>query len=556
MRKANMDKRGATAVVTALGMLALVGFAGLAVDTARAWLVEDRLKTAMDAAALVAARHMSDANRNAEATAVFWAQFSQGGGSHSYLGATVAGPSFTPDANDSSKIRIDASATIPTTLFSVISKQTVAFSDFSVAQRAGTGLEVALVLDQTASMNDKYNGQTKLALAKAAVQTLLGILYGSQDTQPNLWVSVVPFARTINIGTDTRQRNWLDTTNMPPGWDVAKWSGCIEALRSGTDLSEASPLASRFRPYFWPSTYKLVGTATGRCTANNAYPSINGTRYCHGDNDWDTGSGGPAQADLNNNSMYNYLHATNGMTDSQSHGPNILCALTPIQPLTASRTTVQNAVNAIQAPAKSGGTTVAAGLQGAWYTLSPSWQGVWQDPNAAVPNTPTLPLPYNTPHMKKVVVILTDGDNNWQPAYGSSCGSSNGGVCSSASGSELLYDAYGRVANKFNTSSAAYNSAFPAAPISPVDQTHADPALGTRFTAVCNAMKSVGIVVYVIGFEVGTNIEGPETASGIRSSLQTCASSPSDYMESPTAANLQSAFTQVANQLASLRLAQ
>jgi hypothetical protein len=158
--------------------------------------------------------------------------------------------------------------------------------------------------------------------------------------------------------------------------------------------------------------------------------------------------------------------------------------------------------------------------------------------------------------MKKVVVILTDGDNNWQPAYGSGCGSSNDSVCSSGSGSELMYDAYGRVATKYNASSAAYNSAFPAAPISPVDQTHADPALGTRFTAVCNAMKSAGIVVYVIGFEVGTNIEGPETASGISSSLQTCASSPSDYIKSPTAANLQSAFTQVANQLASLRLAQ
>ncbi len=72
--------------------------------------------------------------------------------------------------------------------------------------------------------------------------------------------------------------------------------------------------------------------------------------------------------------MYNYLHTTMGMSQSQSVGPNILCALSPIQPLTASRTAVQNAVNAIQAPAKSGGTTTVTGLQGAWYTLSPNWQ--------------------------------------------------------------------------------------------------------------------------------------------------------------------------------------
>jgi Flp pilus assembly protein TadG len=547
-----MNRRGATAAITALVMVALIGSAGLAVDTARAWLVEDRLKTAIDAASLVAARQMSDPNRNAQATAVFWAQFTQGGASHNYLGATVSNLLITPDANDSSKIQVSATATVPTTLFGVISAQTVSFSDHAVAQRAGSGLEVALVLDQTSSMNTVSGGQTKLAAAKSAVQTLLGILYGANDTQLNLWVSVVPFARTINVGT--ANSGFLNTTNMPPGWDVTKWTGCIEALRAGSDLSEAAATGgSKFRPYFWPSTYKLVGTATGRCTNANAYPSSGGTRYCFGDNDWDAaGNGTPLQSDLNNNYMYNYLHTTSGMSQSQSVGPNILCALTPMQPLTASRTAVQNAVNAIQAPAKSGGTTTVVGLQGAWFTLSPSWQGVWQDPNAGIPNTPTLPLPYSTPHMKKVVVMLTDGDDNWQPAYGSTCGSSSSGVCSSVTGSELLYDSYGRVTNKYNASSSTYNAAFSSAAISPIDQTHADPALGARYTALCNAMKQAGgtagsIVVYIIGFEVAS-VDKPR--------LQACASSAADYIDSPTAANLQSAFTQVANQLASLRLAE
>jgi hypothetical protein len=563
-----MDRRGATAAITAVAMVALVGFAGLAVDTARAWLIEGRLKTAMDAAGLVAARQISDPNRDAAVKAVFWAQFSQGGGSHTYLGATVTDPVITPDANDSTKIRIDASATIPTTLFGVISKQSVAFSDSAVAQRSGSGLEIALVLDQTGSMNTLVGGQTKLALAKAAIQTLLGILYGgNKDTQPNLWVSVVPFARTINIGT--ANSGFLDTTNVQ-GWDVTKWTGCVEALRNGTDLSEAAPTGggSKFRPYYWPSTYKLVGTtATSRCTSTNAYPAIGTTVYCDGDNDWDAGNGNgaPAQSDLSGNYMYNYLHVTDSMSQSQSVGPSILCAITSIQPLTASRTTVQNAVNAIQAPKTAGGTTTVVGLQGAWYTLSPNWQGIWQDPNAAIPNTPALPLPYNTPHMKKVVVMLTDGDDNWFPGVGSNwqqtsqsiCGStgSNRSVCSSLTGQELMYNAYGRVANKYNTASSTYN-AFAAAAgvtqISPIDQTHADLALSARFTAVCNAMKQANgtadsIVVYIVGFEV---------ASADKPRLQACASSAADYIESPTATDLQSAFTQVANQLASLRLVQ
>ena len=540
-----MNKRGATAAITALVMVALVGCAGLAVDTARAWLVEDRLKTAIDAASLVAARQISDPNRDAQATKVFWAQFSQGGGSHNYLGATVSGLLITPDANDSSKIKISATATVPTTLFGVISKQTVSSSDYAVAQRAGSGLEIALVLDQTSSMNTVSGGQTKLAAAKAAVQTLLGILYGNKDTQLNLWVSVVPFARTINVGT--ANSGFLDTTNMPPGWDVTKWSGCIEALRSGSDLSEAAPTGgSKFRPYFWPSTYKLVGTATGRCTTGNAYPKIGGTSYCHGDDDWDAGSGAPSQTDLNNN--VHVQHPARRGHEPEPVGGSEHPVRAHSDP-TAYCKPDHRAERGECHPGTSKERWHHHGhrTSGCLVYASPSWQGVWQNPNAGIPNTPALPLPYNTPHMKKVVVMLTDGDDNWQPAYGSTCGSSSDSVCSSASGSESLYDAYGRVTNKYNAYSSTYNAAFSSAKISPFDQTHADPALNTRFTAVCNAMKQAGVVVYIIGFEV---------ASADLSRLQTCASSTADYIASPTAANLQTAFTQVANQLASLRLAE
>lgn len=523
-----MNRRGAVAGTSALVMVVLLGFAGLAVDTGRIWLVEGRLKTAIDASALVAARMLTDASRNATATSLFWAQFSQGGGSHAYLGASITNPTITPSfGGDSSMIQISATATIPTTLFGIISQQSTSFTDNAVAQRAGSGLEVAIVLDQTSSMLQTEGSQTKLAAAQAAVGTLLGILYGSQDTQKNLWVSVVPFARTVNIGTGNSAL--LTTSGLGSGWSLANWTGCVENLRNNSDTLDASPAVWPLTPYFYPSTYKQVGTAPGTCSNSNAYAAVSGTRYCWGDNDWTSPGVGPSGYTSNPE----YTTRTGyGLTAVQAWGPSIFCALTPIQPLTASKSTVQAVVNAIQAPVKSAGTTTPAGLLGAWWTLSPYWQGYWQDPNSGIPNTPALPLPYNTPHMQKVVVMLTDGDDNWQPAYSSQ-------VRSAASGSELLFDAYGRV--------ATYNAAFPTAKINPIDQTHADPALGTRFTAICNAMKATGIIVYMIGFEV---------ASGDVARLQACASSSSDYISSPSASNLQAAFTTVANQLASLRLVQ
>jgi Flp pilus assembly protein TadG len=537
-----MDKRGTTAALTAMMMASMVGAAGLAVDSTRIWLVETRLRTAVDAAALAAVRRLGEPNRDAEATAVFWAHFTQQDGTRGYLGATIGAPQIAAVDSAAPALSVQASATIGTTLFGVLSSAPVVRTERATVQRGGAGLELAIVLDQTASMREAAGGGmagTKLDAARSAVHTMLDVLYGGRETQQNLYVSVVPFARTINIGNGNSAM--LDTSGMPPGWNLNAWSGCVEARRNGHDATDAAPTgAARFRPYFWASTYRQVGTvASRRCVSGNAYPgSSNANRFCHGDNDWPTNAGAPTQSQLNANEMYDTLRDA-GMTHAESVGPNLLCAMTPIQPLTARRSQVNAALASIVAPFRSGGTTTAVGLQGAWYTLSPNWQGFWQDPNAGLPNQPNLPLPYNTPNMRKVAVILTDGDNNWQAPYGAACGSSDDGVCASATDTELTYNAYGRVAD--------YNARFPGARINPVTQANADARLDERFAAVCEAMKAPasGITVYVIGFQV---------ASAHRARLQNCASSPAHYLESPNASQLQAVFRQVGAQLASVRI--
>ncbi len=542
-----LDRRGAIAAVTAVVMIPVIGFAGLAVDLTRIWLLNARLKTAVDAASLVAARTMTSATRDADTTALFWANFNQNGWSQTYLGSTVANTQPVIQQVSDTQIRVTATANINTTLFSIISRQTTLVQETSLAEREGTGLELAIVLDQTSSMLASASGfSSKLAAAQSAVGTLLGTLYGTSDTRRNLWVSVVPFARTINVGSGNT--NFLNTTNMATGWNVASWSGCVEARDGGEDITDTSPAttAGQFRPYFYASTYRRVGwvgttptntiaqlavnatawtTATGgaqyagasACTSANAYSAVtvnmratatatNTTAYsisfCRGDNDWSNPNG--LSTSTGNGAAYNPEYAariSNGLTSGTNNntaiaaaGRNTLCAMNSILPLTASRTTVQAAVNAITAPVKSGGTTVPVGMQGAWYTLSPNWQSWW--PNIATGSAlGTLPLAYNTRNMTKAVVILTDGDNNWQGFYGS-------GIRGSPTATELLYNAYGRVAD--------WNANFPSATINPVSQTNADPRLDTRLSAICTAMKGTTstnpsdhrIRIYVIGFEV------------------------------------------------------
>lgn len=605
--KTLFDRRGAIAAASAVVMVVVLGFAGLAIDATRLWMVNARLKTAIDAAALVAARQISlpEAERNAQVQAIYWANFTQNGTVPSYLGATLLDATIVPVAGSTSRIQVNGRANVTTTLFSLISRETLQVADSAIAEREGTGLELAIVLDNTSSMRESAPGfASKLAAAQNAANVMLGILYGSDDIKRNLWVSVVPFARTINIGT--ANTNFLDTTDMPPGWNVANWSGCVEARRGGEDVTDIGPAtaAGRFRPYFWPTTFRQVGwvstgtrtltdeiamhsgndtewrshtgaaayAGAGRCTTTNAYseqvtmslrtPSSSTrqsytVRFCRGANDWldlrtmqrRTLSGSTSNA--NYNPMYSYLidqtgFTGNGNDPTSAAGPNSLCETTPLRPLTASRATVQAAINAITAPAKSGGTTIVTGMQGAWYTLSPAWRNWW-------PGAPTstehgaLPLAYNTRNMNKAVVILTDGENNWQPPYTEGSYTVRDSHIGTNWFNELMYNAYGRRTD-YNTNTPGTDIAVASGQSQ--QEVNAENRLGERFTAICNAMKAQGIRIYVVGFEVSRTSDPTK----FRNLLQGCATSSDTYFEASAASELQARFTEIANQLASLRL--
>ncbi len=602
------SRRGAVAALSAVIMVPVIGFAGLAVDLTRIWLVSARLKTSVDAASLVAARTMTSTTRDADTRAVFWANYTMNGRSaRSHMLAT---PNTTVEITPvgTTRIRVTARATVPTTLFGIVSRNTTPLEETSLAEREGTGLEIAIAIDQTSSMlASAGGGQTKLDLAKAGAIALLDILYGTEDTKRNMWLSVVPWARTINIGT--ANASLLDTSAMPASWTTfsGNWAGCVESRRNGHDITDAAPTTNqtRFPPYYWDTTYRQVGwystdipvgvatlarnasrftAVTGGapyeggslCTTTNAYgavtvslyasanannPTNYSVRFCRGANDWrdlsDTANPtrlrtlSASSGNAAYNPMYDYLidagFSGNGFLQTSAAGPNTLCAMTPITPLTASRAAVEAAVRAIQAPDKSGGTTVVAGMQGAWYTLSPNWRNQWTG-IATSSEFGALPVAYNTRNMSKIAVILTDGDNNWQPPYSMDINRVTYTVRDSVRGAnwftELMYNAYGRRTD-YNTNTTGTDIA--TATSTTQQQANADARLDERFAAVCTAMKAQGITIYVVGLEV-------TQGSAIDTMLAACASDSRTYIRAQTAQDVPNAFREIANQLVALRL--
>ena len=531
----------------AVMLTALVGFAGFAIDLQRSMLVQTRLKTAIDAAALAAARDFDSPDRDANARAAFAANLNPRGGANArntVFGATVGAP-IVQQVGDN-QIRISASVQVPNTLFRVISTTPTTLNETSLASRQGTGLELSIVLDQTGSMGQRDNtlGITKIEAAKNAINTMLDVLYAGADTQANLWVALVPFARTINLGTGTDARNLLNTTapSMPTGWDINAWTGCVEARQGGLDITDAGPqtLAGKFRPYFWASTWQAYGRVnSGQCQGNDAYPPYDtpqgSRRFCFADNDW----GAPESLVRNNGSTVDYLTANpfyRNQRDagiSPPFGPNALCNLSPLMPLTASRRAVSDRVAAVTAPTRAGGTFIPVGLHGGWITLSPNWRG-------ALPGaTDALPLDYNTRNITKALVLLSDGDNNCfgAPQYG------GGNVKPSDAGDELFYSAYGRLADgRLPVTRVAGNYG--------ATQASADAALDDRTSRLCQAMKAApyNIKIFVVGFELAQQSH--------RDLLRGCASSEAHFYESPSASALQSTFRRIGGQLANLRLSE
>src|ERR687891_1604876 len=156
---------------------------------------------AIDAAGLAGGRAFETDLREDDIVMFFEANFPPG-----YMDAQLAPghPIITFDDEDNT-VTIVAWATIPTRFMNVAGVNDMTVSARTVIRRELRGMELVLVMDNTGSM--RTNGG--MAAMKPAATALVNILYGDNETVPNFWVGVVPYAATVNIGP--QHDDWLIT---------------------------------------------------------------------------------------------------------------------------------------------------------------------------------------------------------------------------------------------------------------------------------------------------------------------------------------------------------
>lgn len=155
------------------------------------------------------------------------------------------------------------------------------------------------------------------------------------------------------------------------------------------------------------------------------------------------------------------------------------CPPNPALPLTASKATVKELVGGLQA---SGNTRTDIGMSWGWRTLSPQWKTVWGE-NAKDP------AEYDDPKIRKIVVLMTDGENT--------------------------PDQSGDPESK--------------------SQTY------TKLGKSCTGMKDNGIVIYTITFQA---------PKSIKKHYEDCATTPDHhYFDAPTEEELKTAFGRIGDEI-------
>lgn len=454
---------GNVAITFGLSILPLLTMVGVAVDGLLAYSVQAQLQKSLDAAGLAAGRALDDDDVEPDAEAYFYGNFDAGP-------AVATVTSFdTEIEDDGARIVLTATASMPTHFMLLFGYDDLTIDARTVINRDVRRMELALVLDNTGSM-----WGTPFDTMKAAALDLVDIVYGAAETHDNLWVSVVPFAATVNIGST--RTSWLAATDRvrlrgDGDYSPSTWKGCVMASASPDDETDKTPSTVPLRSFLYPDDT---------------------------DNDW----GAPRKPPTDER-----LAARN-----DGYGPNLGCGA-PILSLTAEKTKVKAALNGMGAWHR-GGTFGNMGLVWGWNTISPRWRGLWGG------NTPNdLPLDYRAELSDKVVVLLTDGNNEVydNPPTG-------------PRGSD--YTSYGRLFDFMpNGSTLAQGKTL----------------MDNKMSRICTAMKGNGVIIYTITF-------GASPSTSTKTLYKNCATKPEYYSHAPDNATLRTIFRRVGRQLSNLRI--
>jgi Flp pilus assembly protein TadG len=206
------DRRGGVAPILALGLVPLVGALGAAVDYSRASSARTAMQAASDATALMLAKNASTLTANQlqqNASGYFLANFTR-----SDVQNTQVTASYSQGASGFA-VTVNGSASVKTAFMGLMGFSQIPISATGKVAWNNAKLRIALVLDNTGSMSQSG----KMTALKTASHNLLTQLQSAAQQNGDVYVSIVPFAKDVNVGPSNYTQSWIKWSGSSDTWD-------------------------------------------------------------------------------------------------------------------------------------------------------------------------------------------------------------------------------------------------------------------------------------------------------------------------------------------------
>lgn len=494
---------GAIAVMFALMIPVMVGAAGMALDFSMAYLVQQRLNQAIDAAAIAAAASATDPDEiEARVQDFFDANYPP-----EKLGITFD-PVVTVDGDH---VYVSGNAYYETIFLRILGVDQLDVDADTTVKREVRGLEVALVMDNTGSMASNNNIDALITAAKSFVN----IIFDRTSDASYIRVGLVPYSNTVRVGRyglglkpDGSNYDGDAFVTLPDDMSYTtdrtsdEWYGCVVEHNSNGYTSAATYLPNS-KGQLWLDT--------------SGNPDGHGWDPRDGDNDpydydvldeyegpWDVYSYGriirrDQECDSYGGYDNNRCSSCTGysgrcttdycfcwQSDSRG-GTNQGCPHATIMPLSSDREALTSHLDTMR---PEGNTLGNIGMAWGYRLLSP------EAPFEEGSN-------WGNKYWRKAVVMMTDGDNTMNGTY----------------------------------------SSYWTTPHNNINVTD----LNERFEETCEAMKDQGIIIYTVTFTSNIN----ENTKGY---YRRCASSEDQYYDAPTQEELIEVFETISRELSNLHI--
>jgi Flp pilus assembly protein TadG len=285
---------GNIAILFGIAVIPIITFVGAAVDYTRAVAARSSMQAALDSTALMLAKDLTDGTINTSQISTKADQYFRALYTNTDAKSVTITATYTQNSGMGSTILVNGSGAIDTGFMRVVGFPTMDFRTNSTSAWGNVRMRVAMVLDVTGSMANSG----KMAAMQKAAKALVDQLSLLNKNDGDIYISMVPFAKDVNLGTSYKDETWIDWSywsDQNPTWgtcsninkttkssclsnssrtwtpDKTKWTGCVTDRTQDYDITNTPPTSTNAPTMVVPEEYTTTdwrGNVTQYCKSN------------------------------------------------------------------------------------------------------------------------------------------------------------------------------------------------------------------------------------------------------------------------------------------------